>query len=107
MAQEIASVPKEAQGFDGSQIKGLVENESNFNKYVDKTFNSLDTHHKGTLSKQELMPIMEHFGEALGLPPHGTDKDSDHIYDEVDTQGLVPCPYHVFCSSFGAVLVLS
>ncbi|CAM6087385.1 unnamed protein product [Calypogeia fissa] len=83
MAQEAASGPKEVEDFDGSDIKRLVGNESNFNKYIDKTFNSLDTHHKGTLSKKELMPVMENLGQSLGLPPHGADKESDHIYDEV------------------------
>lgn len=80
---EISADSPQVEGFDGSELKKFVENPSSFDKYVDKTFKSLDTDHKGTLSQKELTPIMGTIGEALGLPPKGTDKESDHIYDEV------------------------
>lgn len=80
---EIVSDPSQIEGFDGSKIKSFVQNEKSFNQYVDKTFQGLDTSHKGKLSKKQLGPIMGTLGESLGLPPFGTDKESDHIYDEV------------------------
>lgn len=89
---EIGQVPPQVEGFDGSELKKFVENPSSFNKYVDKTFKSLDADHKGTLSPKELTPIMGTIGEALGLPPKGTDQESDHIYDEVD---IVLFQFHV------------
>lgn len=68
---------------DGSSIKALVEDQRAFAQYVEEKFQALDKTHDGKLSKEELQPVVLAIGSALGLPPPGTSRESDHIYDEV------------------------
>ncbi|KAL2649334.1 hypothetical protein R1flu_017462 [Riccia fluitans] len=71
---------------DGSRIKALVEDEEQFSVYVDKRFDALDADHNGTVTPAQLKPAVQSLGAALGLPPMGTSKETDHIYDEVYEQ---------------------
>ncbi|WVZ02135.1 hypothetical protein V8G54_022941 [Vigna mungo] len=71
------------QVLDGSNIMELVGNDQVFTTFVDNKFHQLDTDRDGKLSVKELQPAVADIGAALGLPPHGTNPDSDHIYSEV------------------------
>lgn len=71
------------QLLDGSNIMELVGNEQVFNTFVDHKFHDLDRDCDGKLSVNELQPAVADIGAALGLPAHGTNPDSDHIYSEV------------------------
>ncbi|XP_058098818.1 uncharacterized protein LOC131243461 [Magnolia sinica] len=74
---------KGGQVLDGSDIKGLVENEEVFENFVDHKFKELDRDGDGKLSVKELHPAVADIGAALGLPAKGSSPDSDHIYKEV------------------------
>ncbi|KAL5985948.1 hypothetical protein ACLOJK_027938 [Asimina triloba] len=80
------------QVLDGSDIKGLVENEEAFTQFVDHKFKELDVDGDGKLSVRELQPAVVDIGAALGLPAKGSSPDSDHIYDEVPTPPPPPPP---------------
>ncbi|KAL5168893.1 hypothetical protein HKD37_11G030938 [Glycine soja] len=71
------------QVLDGSNIMELVGNQQVFTTFVDHKFHELDTDKDGKLSVKELQPAVADIGAALGLPAHGTNPDSDHIYSEV------------------------
>ncbi|XP_061343704.1 uncharacterized protein LOC133289725 isoform X1 [Gastrolobium bilobum] len=71
------------QVLDGSNIMELVGNEEVFSSFVDHKFHELDKDRDGKLSVKELQPAVSDIGAALGLPAHGTNPDSDHIYSEV------------------------
>ena len=71
------------QVLDGSNIMELVGNQQVFTTFVDHKFHELDTDKAGKLSVKELQPAVADIGAALGLPAHGTNPDSDHIYSEV------------------------
>lgn len=71
------------QVLDGSNIMELVGNEQVFTTFVDHKFQELDRDRDGKLSVKELQPAVSDIGAALGLPAHGTNPDSDHIYSEV------------------------
>ncbi|KHN46931.1 hypothetical protein glysoja_031231 [Glycine soja] len=70
------------QVLDGSNIMELVGNQQVFTTFVDHKFHELDTDKDGKLSVKELQPAVADIGAALGLPAHGTNPDSDHIYSE-------------------------
>lgn len=74
---------QEQQVLDGSDIMKLVGNEEVFSNFVDHKFRELDRDRDGHLSVKELQPAVADIGAALGLPPHGSSPDSDHIYSEV------------------------
>ncbi|XP_027355765.1 uncharacterized protein LOC113865433 [Abrus precatorius] len=71
------------QVLDGSNIMELVGNEQVFSNFVDHKFHELDRDKDGKLSVKELQPAVADIGAALGLPAHGSNPDSDHIYSEV------------------------
>ncbi|KAK7341282.1 hypothetical protein VNO80_24208 [Phaseolus coccineus] len=71
------------QVLDGSNIMELVGNDQVFTTFVDNKFHELDTDKDGKLSVKELQPAVADIGAALGLPAHGTNPESDHIYSEV------------------------
>ncbi|KAK7264089.1 hypothetical protein RJT34_31692 [Clitoria ternatea] len=71
------------QVLDGSNIMELVGNQQVFNTFLDHKFHELDTDRDGELSVKELQPAVADIGAALGLPSHGTNPDSDHIYSQV------------------------
>lgn len=71
------------QVLDGSNIMELVGNDQVFSNFVDHKFEELDRDRDGTLSVNELQPVVADIGVALGLPAHGSNPDSDHIYSEV------------------------
>ncbi|MCO5606883.1 hypothetical protein L7F22_061074 [Adiantum nelumboides] len=73
---------------DGSNIKALVGDPRTFAQYVDDKFRTLDKTHNGKLSREELVPVALAIGNALGLPPKGSSKETDHIYDEVLSEFL-------------------
>ena len=68
---------------DGKSLKRFVEDDKLWAKFVDEKFAKLDKSHKGTLTHSDLEPAISGVGKALGLPPMGTDPESDHIYTEV------------------------
>lgn len=68
---------------DGSNIMELVGNKDVFSNFVNHKFQELDRDRDGKLSVNELKPAVSDIGAALGLPPKGTNPDSDHIYSEV------------------------
>lgn len=68
---------------DGSNIMKLVGNEEVFSNFVNHKFEELDKDKDGQLSVKELQPAVSDIGAALGLPSHGSDPDSDHIYSQV------------------------
>lgn len=68
---------------DGSNIMELVGNKDVFSTFVNHKFEELDKDRDGKLSVKELQPAVSDIGVALGLPSHGTDPDSDHIYSQV------------------------
>lgn len=68
---------------DGKSLKAFVGNDQSWSRFVDEKFASLNTAHTGTLSHTELEPAIAGVGSALGLPPMGTDPETDHIYTEV------------------------
>jgi len=76
------------QVLDGSNIMELVGNDQVFTTFVDNKFQQLDIDRDGKLSVKELQPAVADIGAALGLPPHGTNPDSDHIYSEVSLFSL-------------------
>lgn len=88
-----SGTPKKKSGgngqvLDGSNIMELVGNEQVFSSFVDHKFQELDRDRDGKLSVKELQPAVADIGAALGLPAHGTNPDSDHIYSEVSFYSL-------------------
>ena len=68
---------------DGKALKAFVENDQTWSKFVDEKFASLDKNHTGTLTHSDMEPAIAGVGKALGLPPMGSDPETDHIYTEV------------------------
>ncbi|KAE9593421.1 hypothetical protein Lal_00029293 [Lupinus albus] len=83
MENSIPHPLKNGQVLDGSNIMELVGNEQVFSNFVDHKFHELDRDKDGKLSVNELQPAVADIGAALGLPAHGSNPDSDHIYSEV------------------------
>lgn len=68
---------------DGKSLKQFVENDQTWSKFVNERFAMLNKSHTGKLTHTELEPAIAGVGSALGLPPMGTDAETDHIYTEV------------------------
>lgn len=68
---------------DGKSLKQFVENDQTWSKFVNERFAMLNKSHTGKLTHTELEPAIAGVGSALGLPPMGTDADTDHIYTEM------------------------
>jgi len=68
---------------DGKSLKQFVENDQAWAKFVDERFAKLDKNHTGKLTHTDLEPAISGVGRALGMPPMGTDPETDHIYTEV------------------------
>lgn len=68
---------------DGKSLKQFVENDAEWAKFVDERFAKLDKSHKGKLTHTEMEPAISGVGKALGMPPMGTDPETDHIYTEM------------------------
>lgn len=68
---------------DGKALKAFVENDQTWSKFVDEKFAALDKNHSGTLTQGDMEPAIAGVGKALGLPPMGTDPETDHIYTEM------------------------
>ncbi|GJT29741.1 calcium-binding EF-hand family protein [Tanacetum coccineum] len=83
MEEEGSKHVTKSEVMDGRDIMELVENEKVFSNFVDDKFRDLDRDCDGHLSLKELTPAVADIGAALGLPPQGTDTDSDHIYAQV------------------------
>ena len=73
---------------DEKSLKQFVENDQLWAKFVDERFAKLNKGHTGKLTHTELEPAISRVGKALGLPPMGSDPETDHIYTEVRTTPL-------------------
>jgi hypothetical protein len=89
---------------DGKALKAFVENDQTWSKFVDEKFAALDKNHSGTLTQGDMEPAIAGVGKALGLPPMGTDPETDHIYTEVSFLLLVRS---LFCSHSDFTLLAS
>jgi len=68
---------------DGKSLKQFVENDAEWAKFVNERFAKLDKSHKGKLTHSDMEPAISGVGKALGMPPMGTDPETDHIYTEM------------------------
>lgn len=68
---------------DGKGLKRFVEDDKLWAQFVDDRFSKLDKNHNGKLTRTDLEPAISGVGKALGMPPMGTDPDTDHIYTEM------------------------
>ena len=70
---------------DGGNIKKLLKDEREFDKFLDKYFDMLDEDRSGKLSREEMKPALIRFGVLLGLPPAGSVSEADELVDKMYT----------------------
>lgn len=85
---------------DGKSLKQFVENDQTWSKFVNERFAMLNKSHTGKLTHTELEPAIAGVGSALGLPPLGTDAETDHIYTEVPLCDILHRNLFSYCISF-------
>ena len=62
---------------DGSLLKSMLANDSEFRDCLKKEFDSMDLDGSGRLSRAELRPAFLRIAALLGLPPPGSKEELD------------------------------
>ena len=70
---------------DGGNIKKLLKDEREFDKFLNKYFDMLDEDNSGKLTREEMKPALIRFGVLLGLPPAGSVSEADELVDKMYT----------------------
>ena len=75
--------PDGGEVLDGSKLHQLMQDEDEFDRFLNEKFDKLDADKSGRLSRDELRPAFLKLGELLGLPPPGTQREVDAYVDSI------------------------